>query len=75
MLNVTSVLRQASIPCGSAVFDQIACQQLGLEYQAVHNETLRNPTGMAYLVTMMQQHQRQPQQLVTIFETHQELVT
>ena len=60
--NVTSALVLASIPCESAVVDQIACQQLGLEYQAVQHETLRNPTAMAYLVTTMQQ--RQPRQLV-----------
>ena len=51
VFNVTSALVLASIPCESAVVDQIACQQLGLEYQAVQHETLRNPTAMAYLVT------------------------
>ena len=60
LLCVFTVL--ASIPCESAVVDQIACQQLGLEYQAVQHETLRNPTAMAYLETTMQQ--QQPRQLV-----------
>ena len=53
MVTVTSIL------CRSAAFDQIACQQLGLEYQAMHNETLRNPTAMPYLVTTMQRRQGQ----------------
>ena len=57
VLNVTSVLRQAAILSGSAVFDQIACQQLGLEYQAMHKETSRNPRGMGYLVRR-KKHQR-----------------